>query len=556
MTITTTSLRHRIKVAGPVDGRYPEVLTPEALAFVADLHHRFAARRCALLQTRRERRLEISAGADPTFLDETADIRADDSWRVAPPAPGLQRRHVEITGPVEPKMAINALNSGADVWMADLEDATSPTWRNLVGSQLTLMDVLDRRVDFTTADGRDYRLGDTLPTITVRPRGWHLPEKHLLVDGAPVSASLFDFGLYVFHGAHRQLARGSGPYVYLPKLEGHLEARLWNDVFIHAQEALGLPRGTIRATVLVETIHAAFQMDEILYELREHSAGLNAGRWDYIFSIMKAFAERGSRYVLPDRGDITMTVPFMRAYTELLVQTCHKRGAHAIGGMAAFVPDRRDPQITAQALAKVRADKEREAGDGFDGSWVFHPDLVPVCREVFDAALGDAADQRERTRPEVHVTGPELLAFDRTPGSITEQGLRADVRVALRYLEAWLRGSGAVALDHLMEDAATAEISRTQVWQWIRNTTRLADGRPVTRALVREILAEELGLIEAMLSPEERLAARYGDAREVFESVALGELLPAFLTLEAYGRFLVTPASAGAVDDCPEDPAA
>jgi malate synthase len=552
MTVTTTPLQHSIDVAGPVEARFEEVLTPEALAFVADLHHRFAARRCALLQTRRERRLEISAGANPTFLPETAEIRADDTWRVAAPAPGLRRRHVEITGPIEPKMAINALNSGADVWMADLEDATSPTWRNLVGSQLTLMDVLDRDVDFTTPDGRDYRLGDTLPTITVRPRGWHLPEKHLLIDGSPVSASLFDFGLYAFHGAHRQIARGSGPYVYLPKLESHLEARLWNDVFVHTQEALGLPQGTIRATVLVETIHAAFQMDEILFELREHSAGLNAGRWDYIFSIMKAFAERGSRYVLPDRGDITMTVPFMRAYTELLVQTCHRRGAHAIGGMAAFVPDRRDPEVTTQALAKVRADKEREVGDGFDGSWVAHPDLVPVCREVFDDALGAADDQRERIRPEVHITGSQLRSVDRTPGAVTEQGLRADVRVTLRYLDAWLRGYGAVALDNLMEDAATAEIARTQVWQWIRNATRLADGRTVTRPLVREIVADELGLIEAKVSPEEWRASRFETARDLFEDVALGEQLPAFLTLEAYGRFLVTPPSAGAVDDCPE----
>jgi malate synthase len=550
MTIST--LGQRIEVAGPIDKRFDEVLTPEALTFVADLHAHFAARRCALLQARRERRLEISRGADPKFLPETADIRLDSTWHVAAPARGLERRHVEITGPVEPKMAINALNSGADVWMADLEDATSPTWSNLVGSQLTLMDVLDNRVDFTTPDGREYAVGQRIPTITVRPRGWHLPEKHLLIDGSPVSGSLFDFGLYVFHSAQRQIDRGSGPYVYLPKLEGHLEARLWNDVFIHAQDALGLPRGTIRATVLIETVHAAFQMDEILFELREHSAGLNAGRWDYIFSIIKAYGERGPRYVLPDRADITMTVPFMRAYTDLLVQTCHRRSAHAIGGMAAFVPDRRDVEVTEQALAKVRADKEREVGDGFDGSWVAHPDLVPVCREVFDAALGEAADQRGRARVEVHVTKSELLAFDRAFGSVTEAGLRADIKVALRYLESWLRGYGAVAIDHLMEDAATAEIARTQVWQWIRNATRMTDGRTVTRSLVREILAEELGLIEASLSSEERQLMRFEAARELFEDVTLGEQLPAFLTLEAYGRFLVTPASAGLVDDCPE----
>jgi malate synthase len=537
--VTAAMLAGRLELTGPVDGRFDEVLTPEALAFVVDLHQRFADRRCGLLMARRERRLAIAAGADPKFLPETADIRADRSWQVAAPAAGLTRRHVEITGPVEPKMAVNALNSGADVWMADLEDATSPAWRAIIGSQLTLMDVLDRTVDFTASDGREYHVGGTVPTITVRPRGWHLPEKHVLVDGAPISASLFDFGLYVFHCASRQLARGRGPYFYLPKLESHLEARLWNDVFVHAQEALGLPGGTIRATVLVETIHAAFEMDEILYELREHSSGLNAGRWDYIFSVIKAFSERGPRYVLPDRSDITMTVPFMRAYTELLVQTCHKRGAHAIGGMAAFVPDRRDPEVTEQALAKVRADKEREVGDGFDGSWVAHPDLVPVCHDVFDAALGAADDQRSRRRPEVHVTTSELLSVERTPGSVTEAGLRANVRVSLRYLEAWLRGYGAVAIDHLMEDAATAEIARSQVWQWVRNGTRLADGRTVTAFLVREVLAQEYARIDADLTPDERAISRLASARSVFEQVALGETLPSFLTTEAYAKYLV-----------------
>jgi malate synthase len=488
---------------------------------------------------RRERRAAIAAGADPRFLRETADIRSDPSWQVASPAQGLSRRHVEITGPVEPKMAVNALNSGADVWMADFEDATSPTWGNIIGSQLTLMDVLDRRVDFTTPEGKQYRVGAKVPTITVRPRGWHLPEKHVLVDGAPISASLFDFGLFAFHCASRQIARGHGPYFYLPKLESHLEARLWNDVFVHTQEALGLPRGTIRATVLIETIHAAFEMDEILFELRDHSAGLNAGRWDYIFSAIKAFSSRGPRYVLPDRAEITMTVPFMRAYTELLVQTCHKRGAHAIGGMAAFVPDRRDPEVTENALAKVRADKEREAGDGFDGSWVAHPDLVPVCRSVFDAVLGEADDQRSRRRPEVHVTTSELLALERTPGSVTESGVRANVRVCLRYLEAWLRGYGAVAIDHLMEDAATAEIARSQVWQWVRTGVSLADGRTVTANWVREVLAQECAAIDAALTPAERATSRLASARSVFEEVALAETLPSFLTLEAYARYLV-----------------
>ncbi|HTY70854.1 MAG TPA: malate synthase A [Actinomycetes bacterium] len=537
--MSVPTLSRRVELTGPVTGRFEEVLTPDALAFVADLHARFADRRCSLLQARRERRARIDAGADPHFLPETAEIRADSTWQVAAPAAGLSRRHVEITGPVEPKMAVNALNSGADVWMADLEDATSPTWANIVGSQLTLMDVFDGTVDFTTPEGKEYRVGSKVPTITVRPRGWHLPEKHVRVDGAPISASLFDFGLYVFHCARRQLDRGAGPYLYLPKLQSHHEARLWNDVFVHAQEALGMPLGTIRATVLIETIHAAFEMEEILFELRDHSAGLNAGRWDYIFSVIKAYAERGPKYVLPDRADITMTVPFMRAYTERLVQTCHRRGAHAIGGMAAFIPDRRDPEVTQVALAKVRADKEREAGDGFDGSWVAHPDLVPVCREVFDRFLGDQDDQRSRRRPEVHVTTSQLLSFDRTPGTITEAGLRGNIRVALRYLDSWLRGNGAAAIDHLMEDAATAEISRSQVWQWIRWEAKLTNGRTVDRLLVRELLAEEYVAIEAALAPEDRAASRLADARAVFDEVALGETLPSFLTTEAYAKYLI-----------------
>ncbi len=511
-----------------VDGDgYAEILTPEALQFLAGLQRRFGPTRAELLARRVERHTALAAGDTLDFRPDTESVRSAD-WRVAEPAPGLVDRRVEITGPTERKMLINALNSGARVFMADFEDSNSPTWDNLVGGQRNLVAAIDRTIDFTSPEGKSYALAERVATLVIRPRGWHLPEKHLLVDGEPVSGSLFDFGLYFFHCAQRQLDSGAGPYFYLPKLQSHLEARLWNDVFIHAQDALAIPRGTVRATVLVETIPAAFEMDEILYELREHSAGMNAGRWDYMFSLIKEFRERGGAMMLPDRNSVTMTVPFMRAYTELLVRTCHRRGAHAIGGMAAFIPSRRDPEVNETALAKVRADKEREAGDGFDGSWVAHPDLVPVAMEVFDRVLGDRPNQLDRSREEVRVSPGELLAVDQTPGEVTEEGLRNDVSVGLQYLEAWLRGSGAVAIFNLMEDAATAEIARSQIWQWVHNEATLSGGEPVTAELVRRVADEEL----AKLDPPE--GNRFKEARELFETVALADDFAEFLTLPAY----------------------
>jgi malate synthase len=524
-----------VEVRGPGQDRYDEVLTPEALEFLATLQREFGARRSGLLAERRRRQAEVDAGAALDFLPETAATRDDPSWRVADPASGLIDRRVEITGPTDRKMTINALNSGAKVWLADFEDANTPLWENLVGGQLNLIDALDRRIDFTDPGGKTYALGpdDQLATIVVRPRGWHLDEKHLLVDGERMTGALFDFGLYLFHCAARQRARGGGPYFYLPKLQHHLEARLWNDVFVRAQELLGIPRGTIRATVLIETIPAAFQMEEILYELREHSAGLNAGRWDYLFSIIKTFRTRGREFTLPERNAVTMTAPFMRAYTELLVRTCHKRGAHAIGGMAAFIPSRRDPEVNERALEKVRQDKQRESTDGFDGSWVAHPDLVPVCREVFDRVLGDRPDQRDRLREEVSVTADQLLDVASTPGEVTEAGLRNNVAVGLRYLAAWLSGTGAVAIFNLMEDAATAEISRSQIWQWVHNGVSLADGRVVTGGLVNELIEQELASI-AQVEGDRFDAAGYARAAALFRQVALADAYQEFLTLPAY----------------------
>ena len=488
-----------VEVTGPRGDRYDEILTPDALRLLASLQRELGPRRAQLLAARETRQVEISAGGTFDFLPGTRQIRDDPAWRVTAPAPGLVDRRVEITGPTERKMTINALNSGANVWLADFEDANTPLWENMITGQLNLKDALDRTIDFTSEEGKSYRLlpDEELATIVVRPRGWHLDEKHLLVDGQRVSGSLFDFALYFFHCARRQLDQGKGPYFYLAKMESHREARLWNDAFNLAQDFLGIPRGTIRATVLIETIPAAFEMEEILYELREHSAGLNAGRWDYLFSIIKKFRSRGREFVLPERNSVTMTAPFMRAYTELLVKTCHRRGAHAMGGMAAFIPNRRDPEVTATALAKVRDDKTRESGDGFDGSWVAHPDLVPLCKEVFDAVLGDRPNQLDRLREDVSVTAPDLLAVDKTPGVITEAGLRNDVSVALQYLATWLGGNGAVAIFNLMEDAATAEIARSQVWQWLHNGVTLDDGPLVTRDLVQRIMGEELDKIRA-----------------------------------------------------------
>jgi malate synthase len=525
----------RVQINGPSGDRFDEILTPAAIDFLVALDSEFAARRVALLDTRRARRARYAEGEVPGFLPETAAIRDDPTWRVAPPAPGLVDRRVEITGPTDRKMTVNALNSGAKVWLADFEDATSPTWANIIGGQLNLRDAVDRRIDFTSPEGKRYALGRSLATIVVRPRGWHLVEKHVVVDGRAISASLVDFGLYLFHCGQKQIDAGAGPYFYLPKLESHREARLWNDVFRWAQDQLGIPRGTIRATTLVETITAAFEMDEILYELREHSSGLNAGRWDYIFSTIKNFGRRDD-FVLPDRSDVTMTVPFMRAYTELLVRTCHRRGAHAIGGMAAFIPSR-DPAVNEVALAKVRADKEREAGDGFDGSWVAHPGLVDVCRDAFDAVLGNRPHQIDRLREDVSVTAADLLSVDRTPGQVTLAGVQANVAVALRYFDAWLGGTGAAAIFDLMEDAATAEIARCQVWQWVHHGTPIADGGRVTAELVESIVKEELVALSRGRSAVdgERAAA----AAAIFERNALSDDLPAFFTTAAYAENLV-----------------
>ena len=497
------------------------VLTPEALDLVASLERELGGRREELLRARAERQGRIRAGELPAFLEETRSVREGD-WRVAPAPADLQDRRVEITGPAgDRKMVINAFNSGARVYMADFEDANAPTWANVVGGQENLTDAIERTISVETGE-KTYRLNDEIAVLLVRPRGWHLLEKHVELDGKPVSASLFDFGVYFQRNAERLLERGSGPYFYLPKLESHLEARLWNDAFLLAQEQLGLPRGTIRATVLVETILAAFEMDEILYELREHSAGLNAGRWDYIFSVIKKFSDRDD-FVLPDRAQVTMTVPFMRAYTELLVRTCHARGAHAIGGMAAFIPSRRDRDVNEIALERVREDKVRESDDGFDGTWVAHPDLVPTALEPFDAVLGERPNQLERLREDVSVEASDLLDVASTPGEITPAGVRTNVSVAIRYIAAWLSGVGAAAIDNLMEDAATAEISRGQVWQWVRH------GR-VSREDVERTIAE----VAAELPAE----PVYADARTLFERLALADEFAEFLTVPAYERLL------------------
>jgi malate synthase len=526
-----------IEVIGPHGDRYDEILTPDALALVARLQRELGPRRAELLAARDRRQEALSAGGTLEFLAGTQAIRDDGSWRVAPPAPGLVDRRVEITGPTDRKMTINALNSGAKVWLADFEDANTPLWDNMVTGQLNLRDALDRTIDFISDEGKAYQLrpDEELATIVVRPRGWHLDEKHLLVDGQRTSGSLFDFGMYFFHCAQRQLDKGKGPYFYLAKMESHLEARLWNDAFRIAQEALGIPQGTIRATVLIETIPAAFEMEEILWELREHSAGLNAGRWDYLFSIIKKFRTRGRDFVLPERNAVTMTAPMMRAYTELLVRTCHKRGAHAMGGMAAFIPSRRDPQVNEVALAKVRDDKTRESRDGFDGSWVAHPDLVPICREVFDSVLGDQPNQLGKLREEVSVDPADLLAVAKTPGEITEAGLRSNISVGLQYLANWLAGTGAVAIFNLMEDAATAEISRSQIWQWLHNDITLADGPLVTPDLVNRLIGEELTKIRAA-SGDAFDEAGYEQAVALFREVALADDYADFLTIPAYER--------------------
>ncbi len=524
-----------VEVTGPIRERFDEVLTDDALQFLAALHRGFYQRRRELLDRRQRRYQDLADGGTLDFLPETQHIRDDASWRVADPAPGLVDRRAEITGPTDAKMTINALNSGAKVWLADHEDANTPLWENMVQGQLNLRDAIERRLDFTSPEGKRYALGSELATIVMRPRGWHLPEKHVLVDGERMSGSLFDFGLYFFHCARLQLERGAGPYFYLPKMESHLEARLWNDAFVDAQDRLGIPQGTIRATVLIETYPAAFEMDEILYELRDHSAGLNAGRWDYMFSAIKSFRTRGRDFLLPDRNSVTMTVPFMRAYTELLVRTCHRRGAHAIGGMAAFIPSK-DAQVNEQAFTKVRDDKTREAGDGFDGSWVAHPGMVDLCTEVFDSVLGDRPNQIDRVRDDVEITAEQLLDIAATPGEVTEEGLRSNISVGIQYLESWLRGSGAVAINNLMEDAATAEISRSQVWQWLHNAVELSAGQTVTRDLVEQLFDEEMATIEIEQSAKTGSSGerRWDDARALFTEMALADEFVDFLTLPAY----------------------
>jgi malate synthase len=524
----------------PTD-RAEEILTTEALAFIEELHQRFAGTRKELLAARRVKRQRVADTGKLDFLPETQDVR-DGDWRVAPAPAPLQDRRVEMTGPASPaKMAINALNSGAKVWLADLEDASTPTWPNVIDAILNLRDAAAGHLSYTSPEGKDYALRTDVPlaVVVVRPRGWHLPEKHVLLDGEPAVGALVDFGLHFFHVAQQLVRNGQGPYYYLPKMESHLEARLWNDVFVFAQDFLGIPQGTIRATILIETIPAAFEMDEILYELRDHASGLNAGRWDYLFSIIKYFRDAGEEFVLPDRASVAMTAPFMRAYTELLVKTCHKRGAFAMGGMAAVIPNRKQPDVTAAAFEKVRADKTREANDGFDGSWVAHPDLVPTCQEVFDGVLGDPEkggrpNQLDKQRPEVSVTAEQLLDIASAGGQVTEAGLRLNLYVAVAYTAVWLSGNGAVAIHNLMEDAATAEISRSQVWQQIRNKSVLADtGNTVTRELVDKILGEETERLRAEVG-EDAFTGYYEPASHLIKSICLSEEYTDFLTEPAY----------------------
>ena len=518
--------------------RGSEILSPAALAFLGELQARFGARRDELLEARRSRRAEVSRTGRLDFLDETREVRAGD-WTVAPAPADFADRRVEITGPTERKMAINALNSGAKVWLADLEDANTPHWDNVIGGQVSLYDAVRRTIELTTAQGKHYELKDPngIPVIVPRPRGWHFDEEHLTLDGRPLVGALVDFGLYFFHNAAELIARGSGPYFYLPKMESHLEARLWNDVFTFAQEALGIPHGTVRATVLIETIPAAFEMDEILYELRDHAAGLNAGRWDYLFSIIKYFRDSGPSFTLPDRNAVTMNAPMMKAYSDLLVQTCHKRGAFAIGGMAAFIPSK-DPAVNEAAFAKVRADKEREVGAGFDGSWVAHPGMVELCKEIFTGVLGDSPNQLDKQRDEVAVTGADLLDAASTPGDRTLEGLRGNVSVGIQYLQAWLLGNGAVAIHNLMEDAATAEISRSQIWQWLNSGATLASGETVTRELVDEVVESEYAALVESVGDDETARGALETARKLFVECALDPDFPDFLTLPAYAEVL------------------
>ena len=537
MTEATVALPRGVEIRGPMSPGFERILSADALAFLADLHRRFDGRRQQLLRRRREIDATIAAGALPDFLPETRHVR-DGDWTIAPTPRDLQDRRVEITGPVDRKMVINALNSGAKVFMADFEDATTPTWANLISGQMNLLDANKGAIGFIDpANGREYRLGEKPASLLVRPRGWHLPEAHLLVDGERMSGSLFDFGLYFFHNAKVRQQKGLGTYFYLPKLENHLEARLWNDVFVHAQQTLGVPKGTIRATVLIETITAAFEMDEILYELRDHITGLNAGRWDYIFSFIKRFRNRPD-FVLPDRAQVTMTTHFMRSYSQLLIKTCHRRGAHAMGGMAAQIPIRNDPKANEQALGRVRADKEREAGDGHDGTWVAHPGLVPIAIDVFDAKM-PGPNQVARKRQDVHVTQADLLKIPEGP--ITEAGLRTNLNVGVLYIEPWLRGIGCVPIYNLMEDAATAEISRAQVWQWLRHGAKLSEsGVAIDAELVRRLLDEEMAKIREMVGDAAFTGGKYRDAAELFHGMITAEEFGEFLTLPAYEQVVST----------------
>ncbi|WP_018155050.1 malate synthase A [Demetria terragena] len=519
-----------VEITGPVEERYDEILSPTALELIAKLHRELNPRRLELLAKRAERVQQVADGVDLGFLEETQQIRADDSWQVAPLAPGLEDRRVEMTGPTDRKMVINALNSGAKAWLADQEDANTPLWGNVVTGPLNLMDSLDGTLEFTSPEGKEYTPVpfEQRPTIIVRPRGWHLPEKHITVDGEQTSGSLVDFALYLVACGQKQIDAGKGPYFYLPKMESHLEARLWNDAFVTGQEHVGIARGTIRATCLIETLPAAFEMEEILYELREHSSGLNAGRWDYIFSAIKTYRTRGEDYVLPDRAAVTMTVPFMRAYTELLVRTCHKRGASAIGGMAAFIPSK-DEAVNKNAYEKLDADKTREAGNGFDGSWVAHPGMVQACSDAFTQVLGERPNQIDNKREDVSVSADQLLDIKSTPGKVTSAGLRANIDVGLQYLRWWLQGRGAVGIHNLMEDAATAEISRSQIWQWITLGVKTEDGEVITKQRV-------LDLVEDVIAGLPGEPSDYDDAKATFLEVAVAENYADFLTVPAYAR--------------------
>jgi len=531
--MSTPSFGPGIEITGQLRPGYEQVLTPEALSFVARLQRAFGGRRNELLAARAARQAEFDRGKRPDFLPETHAVRESD-WTCAPYLPDIADRRVEITGPVDRKMIINALNSGANVYMADFEDANTPMWDNNVQGQINLRDAVRRRIDYVSPEGKSYRLNDQLAVLFVRARGWHLAEKHVKIDGELVSGGIFDFGLYFFHNAKELIARGSGPYFYLPKLESHLEARLWNDVFVMAQDELGIPRGTIKATVLIETILAAFEMDEILYELREHSAGLNAGRWDYIFSCIKKF-QHSRDFCLADRALVTMTTHFMRSYAELLVKTCHRRNIHAMGGMAAQIPVKNDEAANREAFAKVKADKEREATIGHDGTWVAHPALVPVAKEAFDRLMPTGNQIAQKKRADVKVTGADLLHFE-PERPITENGLRLNINVAIQYIGAWLAGQGAVPIFNLMEDAATAEISRSQVWQWIRSPKgKLDDGRKVSKEMVAAMIPEELAKIRDYLGAGYG-DGKYDDASKIFADLVGNDTFVEFLTLPAYQR--------------------